>query len=72
MRAFFAHARAIINAGGEDVLAFGSDFDGTPPNPWFKSPAHMPRVLEAFSKEFGARATEKFAYRNFMRIWKEA
>lgn len=72
MRAFFAHVHAIIDAGGEDVLAFGSDFDGAPPNPWLKNPADMPRLLEAFSKEFGSRVAEKFAYRNFLRIWKEA
>ena len=45
-RGLLAHAKAIVAAGGEDVLAIGSDFDGIPPNQFLPSPASMPRFLE--------------------------
>ncbi len=67
--ALIAHARAILNAGGEDSLAIGSDFDGIPENPYLKNPADVPRLLEAFGKIFGARVTEKIACGNFMRVF---
>ncbi len=69
--ALLAHMRAILNAGGEDVAAIGSDFDGIPQNAYMRSPADMPRLLETFEKEFGARVAEKIAYRNFLRVMKD-
>ena len=69
--AILRHARAIVNAGGEDCLAFGSDFDGIPENPYMKNPSVMPELLELFSKEFGEERTEKFAYQNFFRVFSE-
>lgn len=69
--ALLAHARAIVNAGGEDVLAVGSDFDGIPENPYLKNPAYMPLFLEELAREFGASAAEKFAWKNFFRVLKD-
>lgn len=69
--AVLAHARAIVNAGGEDVLAIGSDFDGIPPNPYLKSPLDMPKLLEDLQREFGSARTEKFACQNFLRLFRE-
>lgn len=69
-RAVLSHARAILKAGGEDVLAVGSDFDGIPENAYLKSPAEMPRLFDEFEKEFGARITEKFASGNFLRVFR--
>ena len=66
--ALLRHARAIVNAGGEDVLAIGSDFDGIPENPYLKNPAYMPDFLSALTEEFGERKTEKFAFHNFLRV----
>lgn len=66
--AILAHARAIVNAGGDDVLAIGSDFDGMPENPYVRTPADLPRLLELFVKEFGSAAAEKFASGNFLRV----
>ena len=57
--ALAAHARAILRAGGEDVLAIGSDFDGIPPNPFLPHPAKMPLLLQLLADEFGARIAEK-------------
>lgn len=66
--AVLAHARHILNAGGEDVLAIGSDFDGTPPNPYLPSPAAMQGLLALFGEEFGPRVAEKIAYGNALRV----
>lgn len=69
--ALLAHARAIVNAGGEDCLAFGSDFDGIPENAYLKNPAVMPDFLSLLEREFGSERAEKFAYKNFMRIFSQ-
>ena len=68
--AALAHAKAIINAGGEDVLALGSDFDGIPENAFLRSPADVPTLLSDFEREFGPRVTEKIAKDNFLRVFK--
>ncbi len=68
--AILAHAHEIVNAGGEEVLAIGSDFDGIPENPYVKNPADVPKLLEELSREFGCAAAEKFAYKNFLRVFK--
>lgn len=66
--ALLRHARAIVNAGGEDCLALGSDFDGIPENPYLKNPSYMPDFLSLLAGEFGEGRAEKFAYRNFIRV----
>ena len=68
--AIIAHARAIVNAGGEDVLAIGSDFDGIPENPAVKNPAYLPRLLEALSRELSPHVAEKCARSNFLRVFR--
>ena len=68
--AALAHAKAILNAGGEDVLALGSDFDGIPENAFLRSPADVPQLLADFEKAFGARVTEKIAKDNFLRVFR--
>lgn len=69
--ALLAHARAILNAGGEDVLAIGSDFDGIPANAYLPEPSRMPVFLQALADEFGARVAEKAARDNFLRVFRE-
>ncbi len=69
--AVLSHARAILNVGGEDCLAIGSDFDGIKPNPYLKTPADISKLLSVFEREFGARLAEKIAYRNFLRVFQE-
>lgn len=69
--ALLRHAKAIVAAGGEDVLAIGSDFDGIPPNPYLPDPSFMPRFLEDLSGAIGARAAEKAAQDNVLRVFKE-
>lgn len=69
--ALLAHARHIVNAGGVETLAIGSDFDGIPENPYLKNPSFMPAFLEELEREFGSRAAEKIAYKNFLRVFEE-
>ena len=67
--ALLAHAEAIVNAGGEDVLCIGSDFDGMPDNPYIASPAEVPVFLEQLARKFGSARAEKFAQKNFLRVF---
>ena len=69
--AMLAHAKAIVAAGGEDVLALGSDFDGIPANAYVPDPSYMPRFLEALSAAIGARAAQKAARDNVLRLFHE-
>lgn len=70
--ALLEHAKAIVAAGGEDVLAVGSDFDGIPSNPYLPDPSFMPRFLEELAGAIGARAAEKAARDNVLRVFREA
>lgn len=67
--AILAHIRAIFNAGGEEAISIGSDFDGIPENPFLRTPADMPLLFEALGRAFGCAALEKFAYKNFLRVF---
>ncbi len=66
--ALLAHARHIVDVGGEDVLAVGSDFDGIPENAYMKSAAEMPCFLEDLGEIFPPRVVEKIAYANALRV----
>lgn len=66
--ALLAHAKTIYRMGGEDVLAIGSDFDGTCPNAFVSSPAEMGKVVSLFERAFGMRVAEKIAYRNVIEL----
>ena len=69
--AILAHVRAILNAGGEDVLAVGSDFDGIPENAYLPDPSCMPSFFETLADEFGVRIAEKAARDNFLRVLRD-
>ncbi len=71
LRALLAHAEHILNVGGENVLAIGSDFDGIPSNPYLKNPTVMPLFLQELCKKFGERIAEKIAYFNFIRVFSQ-
>ncbi len=61
----------LINAGGEDVVAFGSDFDGIPETPALEDCEKMPALLEYLQNRLPQRVIEKLAYKNFYRVFKE-
>lgn len=70
-QALLAHARAIVQLGGEDVLAIGSDFDGIPQNAYLRTPADMPDLFARLEREFGVRIAEKIASKNALRVFRE-
>lgn len=64
--------RHLINAGGEDVIAIGSDFDGIPVNPDIPDCTSVPALLNYLSENgLPYKTVEKFAYKNFFRVFKE-
>lgn len=64
--------RHLINTGGEDVVAIGSDFDGIPVNPEIPDCTYVPALLNYLLDGGIPYATvEKFAYKNFLRVFKE-
>lgn len=68
--AILKHARAMINAGGENVLTLGSDFDGIPPNAYLPDASYLPRLYEDFSKEFGSSVAQKIFRTNALEFLK--
>ena len=65
----FAHIRHIGNVGGEDVLAIGSDFDGTEA-PIYAGADEMPKFFDDMKKVgFSERLTEKIAYKNIEKLF---
>ena len=62
----------IINVGGEDVIAIGSDFDGIPVNPDIPDCTCVPALLDFLLKNgLSHKTVEKFAHENFLRVFKE-
>ena len=66
------HGLYLINKGGEDVVALGTDFDGIKPNTEIKDTSEMHRLYDAF-KEAGlsVEQCEKLFWKNADRLLKE-
>lgn len=58
------HAEHILNLGGENVLAMGSDFDGCSINPEIRGIEKMESLYSVFEKHFGKKLTDKIFYEN--------
>ncbi|MDE7168041.1 MAG: membrane dipeptidase [Clostridia bacterium] len=66
------NVRHLISVGGEDVIAIGSDFDGIPVNPEIPDCTRVPALLNYLIDSGIPNSTvEKFAYKNFLRVFKE-
>ncbi|MGN0818007.1 MAG: dipeptidase [Candidatus Coproplasma sp.] len=64
-----AHLRHIIDVGGEDCVAFGSDFDGIPVCEGLEDCTRVPALLERLSKKFLTfKELEKLTYYNFVKL----
>ena len=67
-----AHVRHMIDAGGEDVIALGSDNDGIGGQLEIARVSDMPRLLDALSASgLSDRVLEKFWYLNARRVLTE-
>jgi len=66
------HGLYLIDKGGEDVVALGTDFDGIPPNTEIEDMSQMSRLYDAF-KEAGlsVEQCEKLFWKNADRLLKE-
>lgn len=66
------HGLYLINKGGEDVVALGTDFDGIKPNTEIKDASEMYRLYDSF-KEAGlsVEQCEKLFWKNADRLLKE-
>lgn len=68
----YNHVGHIIDVGGENVIAIGSDFDGIPAPPNLEDCTKMPRLFEYLEKRgIKGRTLEKLCYKNFARVFKE-
>ena len=66
------HARYLMNLGGEDLLALGSDFDGIEGDLEIAGAQDLPKLAEGLKKEgFTEREIEKIFYKNAMRFFEE-
>ena len=62
----------LIKVGGEDIVSFGSDFDGIPECEKLEGCEKVPALLN-FLEDKGIKGAtlEKLAYKNFARVFKE-
>lgn len=63
------HLSHLIKVGGQDIAAFGSDFDGMNCNLFLKDASGMPYLADALIKEFGFSVAEKICFKNALRIF---
>ncbi len=69
--AVYRHMAHILELGGENVLAIGSDFDGCEINPVLSGVDKMPHLKKfLLEKGFGEELTEKIFYKNAYNFFK--
>ncbi len=68
IESILCHLEHLINTGGEDVAAIGSDFDGIDCDLFLKTCAEIQILVEAILLKFGERLTEKICYKNVLRV----
>lgn len=67
-----AHIKHILKVGGEDVLAWGSDFDGMSGDLEVKDASLMPQWIPYFERQgLQASVIEKIMYKNAYRLFKD-
>ena len=66
------HGLYLINKGGEDVVALGTDFDGIKPNTEIKDASEMYRLYDVFQEAgLSVEQCEKLFWKNADRLLKE-
>lgn len=65
------HIRHLIKVGGEEVISFGSDFDGIPTVNGLEGCEKMPALIGYLADGLGSRIAEKLCFENFARVLKE-
>lgn len=64
------HVKHIIKVGGEEVIAFGGDFDGIPQTDGLEGCEKMTTLIEFLSENIGVRIAEKLCFENFAAVLK--
>ena len=64
-----AQIKHIKNTAGTDAVALGSDFDGMDSFLEFGDCGGMQKIADAILKEFTCEETEKFCYKNALRVF---
>lgn len=62
------HLEHLINTGGENIAALGTDFDGIDNELFLKDCSEMPMLINELIKKFGSNLTEKICYKNALRV----
>ena len=71
IQAAIRHAAHILELGGEDILAIGSDFDGCAMHADLSGIEKIPALYEAFLRNgFGSALCEKIFFRNGLHFFK--
>lgn len=66
------HIKYLINAGGENVVALGSDFDGIPEVENLEDCTRVPALFEYLNKNGVSYNTlEKISHKNFLRVFSQ-
>jgi membrane dipeptidase len=65
------HIKNLINVGGEDVVAIGSDFDGMTPSPQLSTCESMQPMFNYLLTTLPYRIVEKLTQSNFARVFKD-
>lgn len=63
------HMEHMIQVGGTDFVALGSDFDGIDDNLDFKDFAGLPQLVDAIEKKFGSDTCDKICHGNALRLF---
>lgn len=72
LEAVVRHAKHIVQVGGVEVLALGSDFDGIPGHEELPGAQSMERLYDAMKRAgFSEEQLEKIFYRNVLRVYRE-
>ena len=72
LNAVYRHIYRVLAVGGEDCIAFGSDFDGIPQTEGLEDCTKMPDLLNYLNlRGLPASTLEKLCYKNFIRVFKE-
>lgn len=66
------HLKHFINVGGENLICFGSDFDGIPPSEGLENCKKVQSLINYLNlKGIKGEVLDKLLYKNFFRVFKE-
>ena len=59
-----------MDLGAQDILALGSDYDGSDPPDWLLPVGKLETLYRQVAKEFGGQLAEQLFFQNAMAFWK--